>query len=68
MKYKALYRKKRENPFVPLHVPFDVEGTVEEGLSSTVEFPDDKSFSEIEQLAREATPKGYVFIRVSLVN
>lgn len=60
MQYKAEYRRKGLNPFPPNYQA--LAGSLQ---SITAEFPDDTPLKEVEKMAKEATPEGFEFIRVT---
>lgn len=61
-RYKASYRKRGANPFAPVELR---KGDL---IPKTAEFPDHTPISKVERLAKQATPEGYEFIKVELVN
>ena len=66
MKYKAFYSRIGANPFAAVGPKNQIpEGDL---ISITADLPDNTSISEVERLAREATPKGYEFTIVKSVN
>jgi len=58
IEYKARYRKKGGNPFAQ-HPPATI--------ATTVEIDEDVASSEVERMAKKATPEGHEFIEVERV-
>ena len=62
MECKAYYRKKGVNPFTP-----NYRALAGSTCSITANVPDGTPLKQVEEMAKEATPEGFEFIKVKLV-